>query len=131
MASIYHELGIAAQQRGRLDEAGDWYHRSLTIKEELGDRPGMAITYGQLGLFAEDRQQPDQALAWMVRCVTLFDQFPHPAAGSVPAHLARLTRQLGMPALEQAWWQVTGQPVPQPVRDYLTSHDDEDLGTEP
>jgi hypothetical protein len=66
--------------------------------------------------------------------VTVFDQFPHPAAGPGPGpgHLARLTALLGMPALEQTWQQVSGQPVPQAVRDYLTSHDDEDQpGGEP
>ncbi|HEV3290257.1 MAG TPA: tetratricopeptide repeat protein, partial [Streptosporangiaceae bacterium] len=103
MASTYHQLGITAQDRGRLDEAEDWYRKALNIKEELGNRPGMALTYGQLGLLAEARQQPRQALDWMVRCVTLFSQFPHPATGPGPEHLARLTGQLGLPALEQAW----------------------------
>jgi tetratricopeptide (TPR) repeat protein len=125
MALTYHALGITAQDRGRLDEADDWYRKSLTIKEELGNLPSMALTYGQLGLLAETRQQPGQALEWTVRCVTLFDQFPHPATGPGPDHLARLTRQLGMAALQHTWQQVTGQPVPQAVRDYITSnHDD-------
>jgi hypothetical protein len=31
-----------------------------------------------------------------------------------------------MPTLEAAWQQVTGQPVPQAVRDYISSHQDED-----
>jgi tetratricopeptide (TPR) repeat protein len=125
-ATTYHQLGTTAQRRGRLDEADDWYRKALAIEEELGNLPGMALTYGQLGLLAEARQQPRQALDWTVRCVTLFDQFPHPATGPGPSHLARLTRQLGMPTLEQAWQQVTGQPVPQPVRDYLTPHPGQD-----
>jgi tetratricopeptide (TPR) repeat protein len=125
MASTYHQLGVTTQHRGRLDEAEDWYRKSLTIKEEVGNRPGMALTYGQLGLLAEARQQQRQALDWTVRCVTLFAQFPHPATGPGPLHLARLTRQLGIPALEQTWQQVTGQPVPQPVRDYITSYHDQ------
>ena len=57
MAITYHQLGITAQDRGRLEEAEDWYRKSLTIKEELGDRPGMALTYAQLGLLAEDSGQ--------------------------------------------------------------------------
>jgi tetratricopeptide (TPR) repeat protein len=130
LATDYHQLGITAQMRGQLDEAGDWYRKALTIKEELGNRPSMALTYGQLGLLAEARQQPGQALEWTVRCVTLFDQFPHPATGPGPQHLARLTRQLGMTALEHTWQQVTGQPVPQAVHDYLTSHHDEEPGEE-
>jgi tetratricopeptide (TPR) repeat protein len=131
MAATYHELGRTAQARGRLDEAHDWYRKSLAIKEELGDLPGTALTYGQLGLLAEARQQPRQALEWLVRCVALFPQFPHPATGPGPSLLARLTRQLGMPALEEAWRQVTGQPLPQPVRDYTTSHHDEQPAGEP
>ena len=131
MALTYHQLGMTAQARGRLDEADDWYRKSLTIKEELGDRPGMALTYAQLGLLAEERGQRPLALEWNIRCVTLFDQFPHPLTGTGPTALARLTRQLGMPALEQAWQQITGQPVPQAVRDYITSHHDEEPGGEP
>ena len=30
---------MTAQDRGRLDEADDWYRKSLTIEEELGNRP--------------------------------------------------------------------------------------------
>ncbi len=97
LASTYHELGNVAYLRGRLDEAEDWYRKSLAIGEELGDRPGMALTHGQLGLLAEVRKQPRQALEWTVTGVALFDQFPHPSTGPGPRHLARLTRQLGMP----------------------------------
>jgi len=85
----------------------------------------MAITYAQLGLLAEARNQAPLALEWNIRCVTLFDQFPSPQTGTGPAALARLTRQLGLSAVEQAWQQVTGQPVPQPVRDYITSNSDQ------
>ena len=131
MASTYHQLGITAQDRGRLDEAEDWYRRSLAIEEELGSRPSLALTYAQLGLLAEERDQASAALEWNIRCVTLFDQFPSRLTGTGPAALARLTRELGTPALEAAWRQVTGQLVPQPVRDYLTSHHDDPTGGAP
>jgi hypothetical protein len=85
----------------------------------------MAITYAQLGLLAEGRAHAIQALAWNIRCVTLFSDFPSPLTGTGPATLIRLTRRLGMPALEQTWQQVTGQAVAQPVRDYITSHHDQ------
>jgi tetratricopeptide (TPR) repeat protein len=129
MAASYHQLGRTAQDRGRLEEADDWYRKSLTIKEELGDLRGLAMSYGQLGLLADDRHQPRQALDWIIRCVTLFSEFPSPLTGPGPSHLARLTHQLSMTVLEQAWQQATGQPLPQPVRDYVTSHpDDQDHG---
>ena len=119
MAGSYHQLGITAQDRGRLEEAEDWYRKSLAISEDLGNRPSMARTYAQLGLLAEDRGQATLALQHNIRCVTLFSQFPSPQTGTGPAALARLTRQLGLPALEHAWQQVTGQPVAQAVRDYI------------
>jgi tetratricopeptide (TPR) repeat protein len=122
MATDYHQLGVVAQRRGRLDEAADWYARSLAISEELGDRPKMAASYGQLGLLAEARGSPGQALEWMVRCAALFDDFPHPSTGPGPGHLARLTRQLGIPALEVCWQKVTGRPVPSVVRAYVRAY---------
>ncbi len=124
MTIAYHQLGSVAYLRGRLDAAADWYARSLAISEELGDRPKMAFIYGQLGLLAEARGSPGQALEWIVRCVTLFDDFPHPSTGPGPGHLAQLTRQLGFPALEACWQQVTGGPLPGGVRKYLRSYPD-------
>jgi tetratricopeptide (TPR) repeat protein len=126
IAATYHQVGMIAQDRGRLEEAEDWYSKSLAIKEELGDNRGMASTYAQLGVLAEARDQPVQALGWNIRCVTLFSDFPSPLTGpgEGASALARLTCQFGMPALEEAWQQATGQPVPQPVRDYVTSHHD-------
>ena len=124
MATSYHQLGNIAQRRRRLDEAADWYARSLAIFEELGDRRGMASSYGQLGLLAETLGTSGQALEWVVRCVALFDDFPSPSTGSGPGHLARLTRQLGIPALDACWQQVTGGPLPYAVREYLRSYPD-------
>ena len=121
MAITYHQLGMTAQERGRLEEADDWYRKSLAIEEELGNRPGMATSYAQLGVLAEDQGQAALALTWNIRCVTLFDEFPSQLTGTGPSALVRLARQLGMPALEEAWREITGQPVPQQVRDYVAS----------
>ena len=121
LAACYHQLGVIAHLRGRLEDAEDWYRKALAIKEDLGDRPGLALSYGQLGLLAEKRGQPRQALDWMVRCVTLFEQFPNPLTSSGPKHLARLTCQLGTGVLEANWLEVTGSPLPQAVRDYISS----------
>ena len=124
MARSYHQLGRVAQLRGQLDEAEDWCRKSLAINDDLDNRPGMALSFGQLGLLAENRGQLRQALEWTVRCVALFDDFPHPSTGPAPGHLARLTQQLGIPALEACWQKVTGGPLPGAVRDYLGSYPD-------
>jgi hypothetical protein len=56
----------------------------------------------------------------------LFDEFPSTMTGTGPSALVRLSRQLGMPALQAAWQQITSQPVPPEVRDYVISHHDDD-----
>ncbi|MGW3816611.1 tetratricopeptide repeat protein, partial [Streptomyces sp. NPDC005046] len=64
VATLYHQLGIVAQERGRLEEAEDWYRQSLTISEELNNRPSMAISYHQLGTVAQERGRLEEAEDW-------------------------------------------------------------------
>jgi tetratricopeptide (TPR) repeat protein len=71
IAATYHQFGRVAQERGRLDKAEDWYRKSLTIKENLGDRPGMAISYQQLGVIAQIRGQLDEAEDWYRKSLTI------------------------------------------------------------
>jgi tetratricopeptide (TPR) repeat protein len=122
MAASYHQLGSVAAVRRQLDEAAEWYARALAIRAELGDRPGISYSCGQLGLLAEARGSPGQALEWIVQSVALFEDFPHPSTGPDPDHLARLTHQLGIQALEACWQRVTGGPLPGAVRDYVRAH---------
>jgi tetratricopeptide (TPR) repeat protein len=120
-AVAYYQLGNVAFRRDLLNEAEEWYRKSLAIRNEIDDISGISSCLGQLGLLAEKRDQPQQALEWTIRCVTLFSEFPHPLSGPGPGHLARLTGQLGMKALEQTWQQVTGEPLPMAVRSCVRS----------
>ena len=53
MAITYHQLGITAQDRGRLDEADDWYRKALAISEGTRRPPRHGdCTYHQLGITA-------------------------------------------------------------------------------
>ncbi len=125
MAATYHQLGVITHRQGRVGEAEDWYRKSLVITEELGNHPYMAATYHQLGLLAEARDEAAQALAWNIRCVALFSDFPSPLTDTGPSALTRLTKQLGLPALETAWQETTNRPLPAAVRDWITSHQDQ------
>src|SRR5262249_62030082 len=103
-------------------QADTCYRKPPPIPEDPGAPPGMAPTYAQFGLLAEARAQEAAALEWNIRAIALFDESPSRLTGTAPTALVRLTRLLGMPALEAAWPQVTGHPLPQAVRDYVTSH---------
>ena len=89
----------------------------------------MALTYGQLGLLSEKRGNDHQAFEWTVRCVALFPEFPRPATGPGPEHVARLTAKLGMAALADSWRRSTGEALPAAVGDAVAQMI-EDMGDE-
>jgi len=124
MLASYHQLGIIAHLRGRLDEAEDWFRKALAIEEELGDRSDMAVTYQQLGLLAE-------AAPRLLR-PCLEHPVRDPVRGvSQPAHQDGPQPLPGSPANSACppgthLQQITGHPVPQQIRDYISSpHNDE------
>ena len=119
MAAECSQLGNTALQRGRPGEAEDWHRKALVIYEELANKPGMARAYGNLALLAITNSDDNQALEWAVRYAALFDEFPHPSAMTGPHHLAWLTHHLGIGAVEKCWQKVTGDALPQAVRDYV------------
>ena len=127
IARSFHMLGMLAHERGELDVAGDWYRKALGLEKETGDVSQLPKTFVLLGVLAAQGKDTRQALDWMIRSVALFDEYPHPFSGAGPEHLAELTRMLGMPVLEEAWRRLTGNDVPQAVRDHVATAVPNDL----
>ena len=90
IAVLYHQLGIVAWLRGRLDDAEGWYQKSLTITEDLGDQPGIANSYHQLGIVAQLRGRLDDAERWYQKSLTITEDL-----GDQPG-IANSYHQLGM-----------------------------------
>jgi tetratricopeptide (TPR) repeat protein len=94
VASIHHQLGMTAQDGGRLEEAEDWYRKAISIFEELGDRPGMARVYHQLGTTAQDGGRLEEAEDWFRRSLAISEEL-----GDRPG-MARIYHQLGSTAYD-------------------------------
>ncbi|MET8847500.1 tetratricopeptide repeat protein [Amycolatopsis sp. NPDC004625] len=60
-APWHHQLGILAQLRGDYAEAERRYDQALAIKEEHGDRAGVANGYHQIGMIAQRRGEYAEA----------------------------------------------------------------------
>jgi tetratricopeptide (TPR) repeat protein len=98
------ELGSAALKRGSLDEAEDWYRKSLTIQEELGDRPRMARCYHQLGITARDRGQMDEAEEWYHRSLAIKQELgDQPGIAATYHHLSINAYLLGRLEKADEW----------------------------
>jgi tetratricopeptide (TPR) repeat protein len=104
LAGSYHQIGILAQERGRLAEAEDWYRQSLTIKEELGDRPRMAATYHQLGILAQERGRLAEAEDWYRQSLTITEELGNrPRMATSYGQLGLLAEARGQPGEALAW----------------------------
>lgn len=74
VAVVSYSLGLIAQTRRRLEQAQEWYRRSLVIHQELGDRSGIAISYHHLSAVAEDRGQLDEARELCLESLTIAEE---------------------------------------------------------
>jgi len=74
MARAYYQLGRVAEERGSYDEALDWYRKSLTGFEELGELSGIARSSYQLGRVNQERRLFDEALGWYRKALTGFGE---------------------------------------------------------
>ncbi|HKV40594.1 MAG TPA: tetratricopeptide repeat protein, partial [Blastocatellia bacterium] len=61
-AHLFHNFGRFLQDRGEYAEALAKYDESLRIKEELGDRAGVASSLHQIGMIHEDRGEYGEAM---------------------------------------------------------------------
>jgi tetratricopeptide (TPR) repeat protein len=79
-----------AEDRGDYEQALSWYQRSLRIKEELGDREGMARTISQMGVLLTETGSADEALSLTLRGLAIRLEIGSP---EISKDLYWLTRQ--------------------------------------
>ncbi|MGH9936600.1 MAG: CHAT domain-containing protein [Blastocatellia bacterium] len=74
-ASIYHQLGIVAQEQRQWAQAEQYYKEALAIKVEFQDRYSQARTYHQLGRVAREQRQWAQARDYFLKALDTFAEF--------------------------------------------------------
>lgn len=94
-AASYHHLGIIAQNRGDYDQALDGYRKSLLIKEELGNRAGMAKSYSNIGALFTERGEPAEAIPLNLRGLAIHLELGSPGVRINLHWLRRQREQLG------------------------------------
>ena len=63
-AAVYHQMGEVALKRWRLDEAEEWYGKSLAIIESGEDRATVADDYYGMGLVRQYQRRYTEARDW-------------------------------------------------------------------
>ena len=97
-ASIYHQLGVVAQEQRQWEEAEKNLLEALRIDVEFDDRHEQASTYAQLGRVAQEQRQWEEAEKNCREALRIFVEFNdrHAQAGTY--------HQLGWVAQEQRQW---------------------------
>ena len=68
-AAVFHQMGEVSLKRWRLDEAEEWYAKSLAIIEEGEDRPSVADDYYGLGLVRQYQRRYTEAKEWFSKAL--------------------------------------------------------------
>jgi hypothetical protein len=101
------------QDRGEYEAALQQYERSLKIKEELGDRAGVARSRGQIGqLFTQLGRYPE-AFGHSLFALVTFVDLQSPDARIAVNDLKNLRAKWGKKKFDAAWQQATGEAVPE------------------
>ncbi len=94
VAACLHQQGIFAQERGRLDEAEQWYRQSLAIAERINDADGQASTLHQLGRIAQEYRRFDEAERWCRQSLVIQQRIGDEHGTAVSFHtLGRLAEE--------------------------------------
>jgi len=67
----YNQLGNAYSELGEVATALEYYHKSLKIKEEIGDKPGVAIALHNIANIYSDRGNIHMALEYFQKSLNL------------------------------------------------------------
>jgi tetratricopeptide (TPR) repeat protein len=112
-AVLSHNLGILLQNRGDYQAAIHQYEKSLKIKEELGNRAGVASSLHQIGRIHHEREEYQEALEMYIKSLTIFAELQSPDASTTIENLIELRTQWGAEHFDAAWMEKTGEGVPE------------------
>ena len=71
VASVNHQLGVIAQRRWRLEEADEWFLKSLAIIEHREDRAVAADDYHSLGQVRQYQRRYTEAQEWFKKSLEI------------------------------------------------------------
>jgi CHAT domain-containing protein len=108
-AAILHNFGYLIQNRGEYEKALEYYDRSLKIKQELGDRSGVAVTLGQFGKLYVEVGRYDEAFRHLLSALSIFIELQSPYARTAVNDLKKLRAKWGEENFDAAWKEAIGE----------------------
>lgn len=104
-ARTCNNLGVVEKALGNLEKAESWFLESLRIKDQVGDKQGLATCYHQLGTVAERRDAAAAAEGWYLESLAIEEELGN-AEGTVQTLLSlhMLEQQRGDQQAAELWF---------------------------
>jgi hypothetical protein len=100
-------LGHAARDRGDYEGAATWYRRSLAVRQEVGDTPGLALALKDFACLAARQEQWERAARLLGAadgaCMELERTLPVPVPEGYSRAVEGSRAALGEVAFAAAW----------------------------
>ncbi|MHA1911141.1 MAG: tetratricopeptide repeat protein, partial [Candidatus Kariarchaeaceae archaeon] len=73
-ANLFNSKGVIYRQKGELDKALNYYEKSLIIKEEIGEKRGIALSLNNIGIVYYQKGEIDQALEYYKKSLIIKEE---------------------------------------------------------
>jgi tetratricopeptide (TPR) repeat protein len=104
LEAVRGQVDLVAQRRDELDEAEELFRKAADIAEEIGDRPGMAMTYHQLGMVEQWRGDLGSAEGWYRKALAIKEEIrDRPRMMSTYHQLGEIARLRGRLDEAEEW----------------------------
>ena len=78
VAAVYHQMGVLEQHRWHLDDAEEWYQKSLAIIEKGEDEASTADDYYCIGQVKQNQRFYTEAKEWFSKALDLHQRLQDP-----------------------------------------------------
>lgn len=73
-SAAYNNIGFIYDDKGDVIKALEYYHKSLSIREELDDKKGIAVSLNNIGIIYIKQGEPEQALEYYLKSLKVKQQ---------------------------------------------------------
>jgi tetratricopeptide (TPR) repeat protein len=89
IADTWNNLGFLEQQKGNVNPALEYFNKSISIREEIGDKQGIANSLNNLGIIYHNLGQVEKGLDCLIRALTILEELHFdPGVASTSGNIA-------------------------------------------
>lgn len=90
IAQAYNDISIVYMDRSEYDQANEYLHRSLVLRQEIQDSSGQAAVYSKLAQISQEQFKLKEALAFNLKALPYYER------NGPPVHFATMLNNIAI-----------------------------------